>query len=179
MQDETIYKAQLKQPAGRHSAWPLVLVGAGILLLLPHFVPDSLWAPLFFLVTPGLLLLLPAYRSTAEARSAFSFLAIPGALLATTGVLLAVMGITHHYGSWAYAWTLLPAAGVGAAMYMSRFDPDHAIHRTGYGVVRALIVAFMVMAIFFELFVFRGLGAWWPLMLVAAGAYLWLRDHRS
>lgn len=179
MQDETVYKAQRKQPAGRQSQWPLLLIGAGILLLLPHFVRDSLWAPLFFLVTPGLLMLWPAYRSTVEARSSFSFLAIPGAVLATTGVLLAVMGVTRHYGSWAYAWTLLPAAGVGAAMYLSRFDPDHAIHRTGYKVVRALIVAFMALAIFFELFVFRGLGAWWPLLLIGAGAYLWLRDRRS
>ncbi len=179
MQDETVYKAQLKQPAGSGSHWPLLLIAAGILLLLPRFVPGDLWGPLFFIVAPGLLLLWPAYSSTAEKRSPFSFLAIPGAILAATGLLLAVMGLTDHYGSWAYAWTLLPAAAVGGAMYMSRFDPDHAIHRTGHKVVRALIVAFMVLAIFFELFAFHGLGAWWPLMLIAAGAYLWLRDKRS
>lgn len=179
MQDETVYKAQLKQPVGTRSQWPLLLIAAGALLLLPRFVPRDLWGPLFFIVAPGLLLLWPAHCSTAESRSSFSFLAIPGAILATIGVLLVVMGITDHYGSWAYAWTLLPAAGVGGAMYMSRFDADHPIHRTGYKVVRALIVTFMVLAIFFELFAFHGMGAWWPLMLIAAGAYLWLRDKRS
>jgi hypothetical protein len=178
MQDDTVYKAELKQPAGRRSHWPVLLVAAGVLLLLPHFVGDSLWAPVFFLVAPGLLLLWPAHRSTAEARSSLGFLAIPGAVLLATGVLLAVMAVTYHYDSWAYAWTLLPAAAVGGAMYMKRYDPDHAIHRTGHKLVRVLILTFMVLAILFELFVFRGLGAWWPLILVAAGAYLWLRERR-
>jgi hypothetical protein len=45
--------------------------------------------------------------------------------------------------------------------------------------MRALILTVMVLAVFFELFIYRGLGAWWPLMLVAAGAYLWLRGKRS
>jgi hypothetical protein len=178
MQDETVYKAQLKGPAGRSSLWPVALIAAGALLLLPRFVPDQLWAPLLFMVTPGLLLLWPAHRSTAEARSSFGFLAVPGAVLATSGVIMAVMGVTHHYGSWAYAWTLLPAAAVGGAMYMKRFEPDHDIHRAGHKIVRALILAFMALAVFFELFAFHGMGAWWPLLLIAAGGYLWLRDKR-
>ena len=64
-------------------------------------------------------------------------------------------------------------------MYVKRVVPVHTIHGAGYRVMRALILATMALAIFFELFVFRGAGAWWLLMLIALGAYLWLRDKRS
>lgn len=179
MQDQTVYKAERKVPARRSSAWPALLVGGGLVLLSPVLLPDELWLPLISLVAPALLLLSPAYRSTATARSSVSFLAVAGAPMLLVGVLLLVMGVTHHYGSWAYAWLLIPAAVVGGVMYVKRFEPDHTIHNTGYRVTRALILATMVLAVFFELFVFRGAGAWWPLMLIALGGYLWLRDRRS
>ncbi len=179
MTDETVYKAERKARSEPASAWPLLLIGGGLFLLLPTLLPDRLWAPLLFLVAPGLLLLWPAYRSTAERRSSFSFLAIPGAILLLLGALTVISGVTSHYGSWAYSWVLLPGAGVAGAMYMKRFEPDHPIHNSGHRVLRGLIVVFMALAVAFELFFFRGLGAWWPLMLVALGFYLWLRDKRS
>lgn len=179
MQDQTVYKAEMKAPARRSSAWPALLIGGGLVLLSPVLLPDELWLPLIFLVAPGLLLLWPASRSTVEARSSAGFLAVAGAPVLLIGILLMVMGVTHHYGGWAYTWLLVPAAAVGGAMYVKRFEPEHTIHSTGYRVMRALILATMALAIFFELFVFRGVGAWWPLMLIALGAYLWLRDKRS
>lgn len=179
MHDETVYKAEIKAPARRSSAWPVLLVAGGLVLLSPAILPDELWLPLILLVAPGMLMMWPAYRSTAESRSSVSFLAIAGAPVLLVGGLLLVMGVTHHYGSWAYAWLLLPAAVLRGAMYVKRFEPDHSIHTTGYRVVRALILVTMVLAIFFELFVFRGMGAWWPIMLIALGGYLWLRDKRS
>ncbi|MDT8307082.1 MAG: hypothetical protein RRC07_14215 [Anaerolineae bacterium] len=179
MHDETVYKAEMKAPARPRSVWPALLIGGGLVLLSPALLPDELWLPLILLVAPGLLLMWPAYRSTTEARSSLSVLAIAGAPTLLVGLLLLVMGVTHHYGSWAYAWLLLPAAVVAGAMYVKRFEPDHSVHTTGYRVVRALILATMALAIFFELFVFRGIGAWWPLMLIALGGYLWLRDKRS
>lgn len=179
MHDQTVYKAEMKAPARRSSAWPALLIGGGLVFLSPLLLPDELWLPLIFVVAPALLLLWPAFRSTPEARSSVSFLAVAGAPMLLVGVLLLVMGVTHHYGSWAYAWLLIPAAAVGGAMYMKRYEPEHTIHNTGYRVLRGLILATMVLAIFFELFVFRGVGAWWPLMLIAFGGYLWLRDRRS
>jgi hypothetical protein len=178
MTDETVYKAQRKEVSGRTSVWPLLLIGGGLFMLLPTLLPERFWLPLLFLVAPGLLMLWPAYRSTAERRSSFGFLAIPGAVLLLLGALVVLTSVTYHHGSWAYSWVLLPAAGVAGAMYMKRYDPEHPIHRSGYRVLRGLIVAFMGLAITFELFFFRGLGAWWPLLLVALGFYLWLRDNR-
>ena len=179
MHDQTVYKAEMKAPARRSSMWPALLVGGGLVLLSPVLLPAELWLPLLLLVAPGILMMWPAYRSTAETRSTVSFLAVAGAPMLLVGILLLVMGVTHHYASWAYAWLLLPAAVVGGAMYVKRFEPDHTIHDTGYRAMRALVLATMALAIFFELFVFRGVGPWWPLMLIALGAYLWLRDKRS
>jgi hypothetical protein len=179
MTEETVYKAERKEAVRRRSAWPALLVGAGILLLGPTLLPERFWLPLMLLIGPGLLLLWPSYRSTRGAVSQLSFLAIPGAILLLLGGLVLITGFTYHYGSWAYAWVLLPAAGVAGAMYMKRFEPEHPIHTTGYRVLRAFILAFMGLALLFELFFFRGMGAWWPVMLIALGLYLWLRDKRS
>jgi hypothetical protein len=81
MQDQTVYKAERKAPARRSSAWPALLVGGGLILLSPVLLPgERFWLPLILLVAPALLLLWPAYRSTATARSSVSFLAVAGAI---------------------------------------------------------------------------------------------------
>ncbi|MFN2254749.1 MAG: hypothetical protein ACK2U6_10945, partial [Candidatus Promineifilaceae bacterium] len=68
MSEETIYKAQEKARLNASTPFlPWLLIGGGIVLLLASMLDihlmDVLW-PLFIAV-PGLLLVYPAYKSTA------------------------------------------------------------------------------------------------------------------
>jgi hypothetical protein len=179
MSDETVYKAQVKEKEGSLPRLALILIGAGLLFLatnlLPFTVVDIIW-PLF-VIGPGLLLLMPAYKSTPEAPQSLAFLAVPGAFLVGLGLMLATMSLTDHWESWAYAWTLLPVAALGGALYMKRHQPESSVHERGHQIVRALVIAFMGLAMFFELFIFPGRGEWWPVLLIGAGIYLFVKQR--
>jgi hypothetical protein len=181
MADETVYKAHVRKPGEGLNVPAVLLIAAGVFLLVANLARFNLMSVLWpgFILGPGLLLLWPAYRSTAEEPSSVAFLAIPGALLMALAALFFVMNLSGHWESWAYAWTLLPAAVVAGLMYARRFDRSSRVHESGYRIIRALVLAFMALAVFFELFVFRGLGAWWPVLLIGAGFYLFVKEQRS
>ena len=179
MSDETVYKAQVK---GQQTSVPklaLVLIGAGLFFLAANLFPFSLFALVWplFIIGPGLLLLWPAYRSTPEATHSLAFLAVPGAFLLGLGLLLATMSITGHWESWAYAWTLLPAAIIAGVVYMKRHQPESRLHERGHRIIRTLVIACMGLAILFELFIFPGREEWWPLLLIGAGLYLFFKER--
>lgn len=180
MSDETVYKAQMK---GHKSAPPklaLILIGGGLFLLAANLFPFAVFNLIWplFIIGPGLLLLWPAYKATPEAPRSLAFLAVPGAFLVVLGVMLATMSISGHWQSWAYAWTLLPAAAIGGASYMKRYDESSRIHKSGHRAIRVLVIAFMGLAALFELFVFTGMGEWWPLLLIGTGIYLFVKQRK-
>jgi hypothetical protein len=181
MSEETVYKAQV----GKRSvaiSWPaLALIGAGALLLLANALHINFMRFLWpgFIIGPGLLLMWPAFSSAAERRSPVSFLAVPGAMLATLGGLFFVMNLVNHFEAMAYSWTLVLAAGMGGYMYMNRFKADRAGQERGHRFVRAMVILFMGLATFFEVLAFGSLGGWWPLLLIAFGIYLFVKNHRS
>ena len=184
MSDETVYKAQAKAELAGHRASPprlaLVLIGAGLFFLAANLFPFVFFGLLWplFIIGPGLLLLWPAYQATAESPRSLAFLAVPGAFLVGLGLLLGMMNLTDHWESWAYAWTLLPVAAIAGAIYMKRHRPESRIHKHGHRLIRALVVAFMGLALFFELFVFTGREEWWPLLLIGAGVYLFVKQRK-
>ena len=90
MSEETVYKAEEAAKLDVHASLPaFVLIGVGIALLLAYafdfHLLDILWPG--FVIGPGLLLMWPAYKSTADDQSKLAFLAVPGAMIVTTGVL--------------------------------------------------------------------------------------------
>ncbi|MCL4867883.1 MAG: hypothetical protein KJ063_02845 [Anaerolineae bacterium] len=180
MSDETIMKVEVKEELARdiRTYAPWMLIGGGVILLalnLFHFSLMSLIWPLFILL-PGLAMLWPAYRSTAEDVSIWSWLAVPGSLLTLIGMLLVATNFGHGE-IWAYGWTLFPAAIVAGVMLMQRHDPANGIHVSGRKIIRASLIVFMALGLVFELLIFSSLGPWWPLLLVLWGVFIIIRKR--
>lgn len=181
MSEETVLKAETGKARSIVSAAPVLLVGAGAAILLANLLHihliDFLWPG--FIIGPGLLMLWPAYQSTPESRSSWSFLAIPGAMAVALGVLLFLMNLVDHFESMAYAWTLILAAGAQGYAYMKRFEENGQAAEKAYRFIRTMLLAFMGLATIFELFIFRSLGDWWPVLLIGLGAYMYIKSRRT
>ncbi len=181
MSDESVLKAEVKRKNEGTARLALALVAGGVILLAANLLEISLmdffWP--MFIIGPGLLLIWPANQETAENRSRLSFLAVPGAMIVATGALLFLMNLVDHYESWAYAWTLVLAAGVAGYGYMGRFDESGEREDKVYRFIRTMLLVFMFLAVIFELFVFHSLGAWWPLLIVGLGIYVYIKNKRS
>src|SRR3989440_4888262 len=94
----------------------LVLIGA--VLLAGQFVRVDVghygWP--FFVIAPGVLLLLIALTSPGVVGEG---LAIAGSIITVTGLILLYQNSTDHFESWAYAWALVfpGAIGLGMSLY--------------------------------------------------------------
>ncbi|MEM7802031.1 MAG: hypothetical protein AAF633_22750 [Chloroflexota bacterium] len=176
MSDETVYKAQEKSlVASRRSRPALVAIGAGVGLLaltLSGFSILALIQPLVILGGIGALFALPAYRSTPNRVSNWSFLASISGFFIALGSTIVVLDLINHEEAFAYLWTILPIGFTAGLMYARRHQPGHPIHSNGEKVIRLFAIIGVVLGIFLELFVFNTLGPWWPLLLVGYGIYL-------
>lgn len=183
MSEETIYKAEEGRKLMKQSdnTVPFVVIGVGVALLLANLLGFHLMELLWpgFILVPGLLLLWPAYSSTADNPHQLSFLAIPGAIITAVAMLLFVMNVTNHFEAWAYAWTLVWAAAAGGWMYMKRFEPEDSVHDTGYKFVRVMIIMFMALAILFELVIFGNFAPIFPALLIGYGLYLVYKNKQA
>jgi vacuolar-type H+-ATPase subunit I/STV1 len=181
MSEETVLKAETGKPRDVVSAMPLLLVGTGAVILAANLLHihliDFLWPS--FIIGPGLVMLWPAYQSTPESRSSWSFLAVPGAMAVALGGLLFLMNLVNHFESMAYVWTLVLAAGAQGYAYMKRFEENGQAAEKAYRFVRTMLLAFMGLATIFELFIFRSLGDWWPVLLIGLGIYMFFKSRRS
>lgn len=150
----------------------LIVVGALFLVLqmFPSVAERLNWADQWPLIIVGIggLFLVSALFGTPE-------LAVPGSFLAGLGGLLYYQSITDNWGSWAYAWTLLPGfAGVGLILQ------GLLRGRLRAGVVeggRLLMFSLVMFAIFGSF-----LGGWhfggflWPLALILVGLWLLFKN---
>jgi len=177
--EETVFKAQTGKSRERPPRLAVVLIAAGLGLLAVNIfhidLMNYLWPA--FIVGPGLLMLLPAYKSTYKRDNILNFLAIPGAMIVALGSLMFLMNLVNHFESMAYIWPLVVSAGVVGLMYMERFDPDSTVHENGHRFIRVMVMAFMGSALFFEVLVFNNLGGWWPLFLVGLGVYVIVKNR--
>lgn len=182
MTDETVYKAQAKAAMNRSLTRPaaLLVIGGVILLIasLSGMPMLEIFAPVIFIGGFGALLMLPTYRATADSPSQFGFLAVPGAFFLTLGTLLSTLIAFNHPEALAYTWTLLPISVMAGIMYWKRFEEENGVHQFGQKFMRVFFYLFLGLGLFFELLVFETLGPWWPLLLIAAGAYLFWQDRR-
>lgn len=182
MSEEMVYKAQEKAlMSGGRKRTAGLMIGAGFGLLVLTLSGVSLLeilAPLLFIGGLGLLMLWPAYRSTADHPRSMTWLAGPGAMLLALGSLIFTLGLIDHFEAMAYAWTLLPMSFIGGIMYGNRFRESASIHTNGPRAVRFFGWLFVLGGLFFELLVFESLGPWWPLVLVAYGLYLLVSQRR-
>lgn len=155
----------------------LILISVGVFFLLIQTFPalasifnPALYWPLIILAVGGFFLL-GAVLGNAP-------LAVPGAIISGIGLLLTYQNFSGNWGSWAYAWALIPGfVGIGLII-MALLDKEQAQEtRAGY----ILILISFVLFIFFGGFLggLEILGNWWPLLLIVAGVFLLIRRGKN
>lgn len=182
MSEETIFKAQEKiKLNSKSSLLPWILIGVGVVMLLASMLDvhliDYLWPG--FIIVPGLLLMYPSYKSTAEEQSGWSFLAVPGAIFLATGALSFVMNLFNHFEAWAYTWPLIPAAIAAGVLYITRFDGNERLERRAHKFIRLMAMLTVGLAFFFEIIVYENFNPLMALGLIVFGLYLLLQERKG
>jgi hypothetical protein len=132
----------------------LLLLGLAVLLGQAFEVDLGRVGWPFFVVVPGLALL--GLGLTADGRSGV-VLATAGGVVTMTGLVLLVQNATDRFETWAYAWTLVVLVGPGIGRWLPgvvRGRRDLAA--SGGWLIAAGLVAFLSLAVFFEVVV--GIG---------------------
>lgn len=97
----------------------VALVAVGLTLTVAMFVDLGFlvdaWPML--VVAPALVVLAAALAVPAGRK--LSFLAVPGAVTLSVGLLLQVQAITGDWASWTYAWALVMPAAAGAGILIA------------------------------------------------------------
>ncbi len=158
----------------------IVLIGLGLLFLAQQALGIDVghygWP--IFIILPGMALLAGFALGPRSAAG----LAIPGCIVTTVGLILAVQNTFELWATWAYAWALIPASvGLGTRLMGERLDQPRAIER-GTQMLEGGLLGFLVFAAFFEfvLNLSHFLGGQLratvgPALLILAGIYLLMR----
>ncbi len=155
----------------------VILIGLGILFLAVNFLDIDLgrvWPLIFFVIGAGFyapVLLMP------QARAGLAALFIPGTIMIGLGVIFFYNTLTGDWGSWAYAWSLIPAfVGIGLilATRFGQWQGDTA--RAGTWMALGSAAVFSVLAMFFGSRTFGAIG---PILLIGLGVLLLFRSSRA
>ncbi len=155
----------------------VILIGLGILFLAVNFLDIDLgrvWPLIFFVIGAGFytpVLLMP------QARAGLAALFIPGTIMIGLGVIFFYNTLTGDWGSWAYAWSLIPAfVGIGLilASRFGQWQGDTA--RAGTWLALGSAAVFSVLAMFFGSRTFGAIG---PILLIGLGVLLLFRSSRA
>ena len=159
----------------------LTLILIGLALVIIQWVPElHIWAnwteswPLLIVGVGALVGIIGIASATPDSL-------IATGVLAGLGLLLYWQNMTGDWGSWAYAWALIPGfAGAGmllAGLY--RLVLGHEIRRTLIDGVSNLIVSFLLFSIFGS---FLGgpdyLQQIWPASIIVLGLWILFRPRR-
>ena len=153
-----------------------ILIGLGLLFLAFNFLDIDLgrvWPLIFFVIGAGFYM--PALLRP-QARAGLAALFVPGTIMIGLGVIFMYNTLTGDWGSWAYAWTLIPAfVGLGLifASRLGRWQGDSA--RAGLWLALGSATVFSVLAMFFGSRTFGSIG---PVLLIGLGVWLLFRTRR-
>lgn len=155
----------------------VILIGLGLLFLAFNFLDIDLgkvWPLIFFVIGAGFyvpVLVMP------QARAGLAALLVPGTIMIGLGVIFLYNVITDDWGSWAYAWSLIPAfVGIGLilASRLGRWQGDSV--RAGLWLAIGSGAVFSVLAMFFGSRTFGAIG---PVLLIGLGILLLVRTSRG
>ncbi len=142
----------------------LLLVVIGVVFLIAQFVPALYgWVswPLWIIGAGVLLLLLGLLTGSPD-------LAVPACIVGGVGAILYYQNATGDWGSWSYAWALIPGfVGIGiivAALLGARRESP----REGLTLLIISAVLFLVFGSFLGAFNWQ----YWPILLVALGVWI-------
>lgn len=157
----------------------LILIGVLVIIGRSFGIGESGWPIIIVLVGVGLLV--AGFVGPERA----SRVVIAGSTVTTVGLILFVQNLTGYFQSWAYAWGLV-VAGVGLGTFLhAAIRHDAERERSGLRLVQGGLLAFAVLGLVFELFIFGNLGDTWlfrwalPLVLIIIGVYLFVRNGRT
>ena len=149
----------------------LILILLGVWFLAVQLVPQlKIWAAgqwTLMIIGIGVIFLLISILSNIPGLS------IPAFIVGGIGGLLYYQNVTGDWGSWAYAWTLIPGfVGMGL-LFFSLQSRDKGARTAGF------ILLFISAALFFIfgslLGVSKQIVQYWPIMLIILGANSMLR----
>ena len=121
--------------------WPLIIVGVGLFLLIMGLLTK----------TPGL--------------------AIPACIVGGIGTLLYWQAVTGNWGSWAFAWTLIPGF-VGVGLLVAGLLGENPSETVKAGAIMIIISIGLFVVFGSFLGGFRALGRFWPVLLIGGGLLL-------
>ena len=105
----------------------------------------------FLVILPGLGLL---GLGLATAGRLGEVLATVGGVVTMAGLVLGVQNATDQFDTWAYAWTLVVLVGAGIGRWLSGVARGRGeLARSGAWLIEAGLVAFLGLAVFFEVVV--------------------------
>lgn len=154
-----------------------ILISLGILFLIANLVPalglSRTWP--MFLVLMAAALYLPAFMWPSERRGLVA-LFIPASVLLVLGLIFLYNTFTLDWGSWAYAWTLIPAGvGLGLVLASGRGGWASRISRVG---IWFIVISLTAFGFFGSLFGSSLIQAFGPILLILGGGLLLLRSFR-
>ena len=163
----------------------LVLIGTGLIFLLGQFFNVSIgsifgalhWP--FWVILPGVVMLGAALLGSEKAAP----VAVPGAVVTGTGVILLFQEYTGRWESWSYLWALYPVFVGLALMFVGARTGNPAVARNGRRVATIGLVMTVVFGVFMEGIFTGAFDTIWrylvPIVLIGGGAFLLLRGHRD
>ncbi len=105
-------------------------------------------------------------------------LVMPGVIIGGTGLILYYQNLTDQWSTWAFAWTLYPGfSGLGLILMKVLSGGKEGSFRQGVRLMVISVALFLVFGAFFD--GFGGFGRFWPLLLIASGAWLLLQNRRK
>lgn len=134
------------------NAWPLAIVGAGVL---------------FFVA------MLLGGKSAAG-------LAVPASIITATGLILFVQNLTNYWESWSYAWTIIVIAVGFGNFIKGLYSEDQSLRQAGLRTMRFALLMFVLFGTFFEGLIFTEHNFGWlgqlvfPVALILVGVYVLL-----
>jgi len=177
---------QMTHPEARSDRTPValgimfVLVGVAALALrqtgvdVVAVIRDAGWQ--FFIIIPGLALLAASVVPAPPRGIGF---AVAGSIVTTVGLILLYQEANDHFESWAYAWTLIMAAGGAGTFVYGLAAGQRDMVASGLRTAAMAAVLFVAGFWFFETIFETGrapvdLATWWPVIVIAAGVLLTL-----
>lgn len=129
--------------------WPLIIIGFGAMFFAVMFLTEK----------------------------TFAWLAIPGSIIVTNGVMLFLQNITGRWETWSYSWTVI-LMSVGAGIFiMGAWQGDASRRRSGLKVLKVGVILFIIFGSFFEILFSLGAPSSlrdyiFPIALMLLGIYL-------
>ena len=151
------------------------LIGLGVLLLVFNLIPGwsarVSWPVIFFILAAGFFLPPVAFPMV---RRGLAALFIPGAVLATLGLIFTYNVLSRDWNMWAYGWLLL-SGGCGAGLALASWYGHwgRTATRTGIWILLACCALFAIFGLIFGSMLLKSLTAG---LLILLGLLLLVRS---